>query len=252
MRACRFSAVRPSGRPPAVGGERVEVRLEDRLDRDDLVPVAERGGERRRVDEAAFGGIARRHGRREHAVAPERLDREARRERRIDAARQPEHRVGEAALARVVAQPEHERAPGGLLVRRARLAQERRRRRPRRLAGQRDVVHQEVLVEVGAAQHLRAVRRDADRVAVEHQLVVAADLIQIEEVPAVLHRLLSNQLPPDRRLLQRERAGGDVHEQVGSLVRQLAHRIAVVQAPRPEALVVPDVLADRHADPRRP
>ena len=42
---------------------------------------------------------------------PERLGGDRRRERRIDAARQPEHRARESALARVVARAEDERAP---------------------------------------------------------------------------------------------------------------------------------------------
>ena len=42
---------------------------------------------------------------------PERLDGDRRGQRGVDAARQAEHRSFEAALARVVARAEHERAP---------------------------------------------------------------------------------------------------------------------------------------------
>ncbi len=209
--------------------------------------VTQAPGERRRVDEAVLGRVAGGHGRRQHVPPSERVHRQARGQRRVDAAGEAEDGVGEPALARVVAQAEHERAVRRLLVGPARVAQDRRSLRPGRVAGQRHVVEEEVLVEVASAQDLLAVRRDADRVAVEDQFVVAPHLIEIEEVAAVLDGFLPDQVPPHGRLLQRERTGRHVDEEVRVLVRELAHRIPVIQAPRPERLVVPDVLADRDA-----
>ena len=54
-----------------------------------------------------------------------------------------------------------------------------------------------------AAQNGRAVGRDANRVAVEHQLVVAADLVDVDEVAAVLDRFLRDEPPPDVGHVQR-------------------------------------------------
>ena len=64
---------------------------------------------------------------------------------------------------------------------------------------QRHVDRDDVLLEFGAAQNRRAVRRDTNRVAVEDQLVVAADLVDVEEVAAVLDCLLRHEAPPDIR-----------------------------------------------------
>ena len=79
---------------------------------------------------------------------------------------------------------------------------------------------------------------------VEDQLVVAADLIDIEEVAAVLHRLLPDHLTAEVGLPDGERTCGDVDEQARVLRRELADRVAIVQPFRPEILVVPDILAD--------
>ena len=66
---------------------------------------------------------------------PERRGRQARGDRRVDAARQSEDDAREAALARVVAQPEHERAVRRLLVGLTDVAQHGRRRGRRRPPG---------------------------------------------------------------------------------------------------------------------
>ena len=106
MRACRFSAASPS-RPSSAAWNAVTIVL-DR----DLAEVAAEGlREPPRVGARALGGVARRHRDAVHALRPERVDRERRDERRVDAAREAEHDVAEAVLAHVVAQREHERAP---------------------------------------------------------------------------------------------------------------------------------------------
>src|SRR5690606_8384009 len=85
---------------------------------------------------------------------------------------------------------------------------------------------------------------------IEDELVVAADLVHVEEAAAVRHRLLRDHPPPQVGLVGREGTGRDVDEQVDVLIGQLLDRIAVVEPARPEVAVVPDVLADRHAEPR--
>ena len=122
---------------------------------------------------------------------PERRGRERGGERGVDAARQAEHDAREAALAHVVAQAEHERAVRRLLVgpatgRRTGAAPDAGRRagpRARRSTS-------DVLLELGAAQRSSSPSGvDANRVAVEDQLVVAADLVDVEEIAAVLDAL---------------------------------------------------------------
>src|SRR2546426_1066146 len=73
---------------------------------------------------------------------------------------------------------------------------------------------------------------------------VSAELIDVEEIAAVLHRLLPNHLPAEVGFSEIERARGDVDEQARVLRRQLADRVAIVEAFRPEVPVVPDVFAD--------
>ena len=67
--------------------------------------------ERQRVVDAAAARERRRHQHAEHVIGAERLDGDRRGQRRVDAARQAEHGAREAALARVVARAEHQRAP---------------------------------------------------------------------------------------------------------------------------------------------
>src|SRR2546426_6066435 len=53
-------------------------------------------------------------------------------------------------------------------------------------------------------------------------------LIEVEEVASVLQGLLADHLAPELGFLEAERAGGDVHEERGALVRELADRVAKI------------------------
>ena len=70
---------------------------------------AERVGQLRGVIVARIAGVARRQGDAVDAVGAERVDRDARDERGVDAAGHPEHDIGETVLLRVVASAEHQR-----------------------------------------------------------------------------------------------------------------------------------------------
>ena len=87
-----------------------------------------------------------------------------------------------------------------------------------------------------------------ERVAVEDELVVAADLVQVDERPPMLDGLLPDHVTAQRGLAHRERARRDVDEQVDAGGREIRNRIARIQLPRPERRVVPDFLADRHTE----
>ena len=64
-----------------------------------------------RIVDAAAAGVGRWHQHAEHVIGAERLGGDRGRQRRVDAAGQPEDGVGESALADVVARAEDERAP---------------------------------------------------------------------------------------------------------------------------------------------
>jgi hypothetical protein len=84
---------------------------------------------------------------------------------------------------------------------------------------------------------------------IEHELVVAADLVHVKKIPAVFDCFLGDEPPADVRHFTGERARRDVDQHLGAGRRDLADRVAMVELPRPYVLVVPDVLADRDAEP---
>ena len=121
---------------------------------------AERPGQRCRIRETVLRRISRRHCHGEHVLGSERIHRKARGQRRVDAAGEPEDHVGKTALARVVAQPEHECPVGRFLVRSAHVPQDRRHGGV--LARQRHIVDDEVLGEIVRADDLPSFHVEAD------------------------------------------------------------------------------------------
>ena len=202
-----------------------------------------------------IGRVARRHRDASDVRRTERIGGKRRGEGGIDAARKSQHDVAEPALRGVVAQAEPERLPRFFFARRAHLAQLGRlveaglRARGLRRLSRVEIDDDEVLVEIAGAHEQGAVGIEPGRMAVEDQLVVAADLIQIEKWAAVLDCLLPNHLAPEARLAHRERARRDVDEDAGAGRGELGDRIAGVEPLRPESRVVPDLLADGHAEP---
>src|SRR5205085_3285445 len=88
-----------------------------------------------------------------------------------------------------------------------------------------------------------------DGAAVEDELVVAADEVEVRDRHAAVLREAREHPPPHTRLALGERRGGDVQEQGGPAAdRLLARVLAVDAAAAPEVLVVPEVLADREAE----
>ena len=128
MRACRFSSVMSGARPANTGASARVVAADHVADRNGLEPDAERARQLVGVVERVARGVLGRHRDADHVRGPERVDGDRGGQRRIDAAREPEHHGLEAVLGHVVARAEHERGVdlrGGL---------ERRRRRPARRA----------------------------------------------------------------------------------------------------------------------
>ena len=168
-------------------------------------------------------------------VGTERVDRHRGAERRIDAAGEPEHHARKAVLVDIVAKPEHAGRIVGLVAFLDHF--ERRLAAAPALAvllpdGERD--------RLAERRHLageRAVGVDDEGGAVEDELVLAADLVEIDErQPALGHA-----------------GGGDVDAlvglaaPVGRAVRD-EEDLAAGLGDALDDLVAPDVLADRDAD----
>ncbi len=109
-RAWTFSSVASERTAAEHRRQHVEIGLEHRVDRNDLVTDAERARERFRVSHAVIGRIPRGHGHTEHVGRPERLGRERGRQRGVHATRQSDDGARETAFSRVVAEAQHERA----------------------------------------------------------------------------------------------------------------------------------------------
>ena len=98
-----------------------------------------------------------------------------------------------------------------------------------------------------AIGHAARVERAAP--AVEHQVVVAAELVDVDERHAVLARHAAEHLLAPLVLAGRERRRRQVDDRLGAGADQLLDRIVVIAAPLPEVAIVPDVFADADAEP---
>jgi hypothetical protein len=206
-----------------------------------------------------------------HALRAERLHRERRGERRVDAAGNGDHHVPEAVLLDVVTKPELE--PAAHLLQ---LVEQRCERRPRRpavrprvrradvdrgyvgdrlaLAGERtttnvaqppgdgdgglDVDDQKRLLETRRTRKNFAVVVEHHRVPVEQELVLAADRVDEGDERDVVPGARGQHLLALALLAEVERRCGDVRDQLCAGERHLGGR-------RPG---LPDVLADRRPD----
>ncbi len=164
----------------------------------------------------------------------------------------PTTAVGEPALPRVVADPEDERATERLerlalgvvgKVRRLR-AGDRRDARPV------EVDDDEVLLEERGAGPDAAASVEGHRPAVEDQLVVPADEVHVDHGDAPVASEPREHPSPQAGLPLGERRGRDVDDQVGPARQERLSRVVAIEtALAEEVLVVPEVLADREADP---
>ena len=212
--------------------------------------------------------VARRHG---HAVDPigaERVDRDDRHERGVDPARQPDHHVGEAVLLDVVAGAEHQRlvhllvaaeevgdrrlpADGGIGGRRGDVGDPGELDQRELLVGRPatrveeplavhrlhvEVDHQQVLDELGRAGEQLAVRVEGDGPTVEDQLVLAADLVHVDERAGRVGGAGGEHPLPLGLLALGVGRGVEVEDHLGAAVGLVGDR----------ARRVPRVLADGH------
>ena len=210
-------------------------RLHRGLDADDVVAHADRLGAGLGVFQRMRAGVGRRHHQRVHALGPQRIGRHRGGQRRIDAARQADHDRREARLVHVVAQAQHHR-----LVDRFDVAELRRDRAGLAFpaaAVAAELDGRDLLAERGELGLERAVGAERERAAVVDHLVLAADLVEIDQRQAALDHAVD----------------GELHAHVGlaDLVgRGVGHQqdLAAGLGDAFDDVGRPDVLADRHAD----
>ena len=213
----------PGSAPSKTPFEHPVVGVHRRLDRQLEQLHPEVGGQRPRVGLRALGGEGGGHDDAGHALGAERVDGDQRHERRVDPAREAEDDALEAVLLDVVAHPERERrvdlrygreqrrevaadplhrwALGALELAelaylRQRPAHGRAQPRVAQARGHRrlqvDVGEHEPLGELRPAREHRALVVDHQRVAVEHELVLAADEVAEGDRAEVVARALDD------------------------------------------------------------
>ena len=240
MRACRFSSATSSSVPANRSGERPSVRVEDVRDRHDVDPTPEPSGALHRVLDALGRRVLRRHGEQADGLGTQRVGGERRDQRRVDPPGHPDHDLAEPVLAHVVAEAEHQRPvdllrtgrPVGCAGRRRPV---RRRRRPDRRRTTRSSSN------IARARHDLAVGGDDHRAAVEHELVLAADGVHVDDPRAGLTRASAGDLQSLLALAVVIRRAVDVQDDPRTCARVLVER----------RVAVPRVLADREAELRR-
>ena len=169
-----------------------------------------------------------------HVVSAAGVGGHRRHQRGVDAAGQAQAHAGEPVLRHVVLQAQH---AGGvhLLVRVGKVRDVARRL----MLGVRvEIEESQMLHEHRGTFQQRAVAVDNEAAAVEHQVILTADLVHVDHRGADLGRT------PDREVVTRMG--------LALLVRRAVHRHQhvdmLVGEPGDRPAVLPDVLADRHAD----
>ena len=170
-----------------------------------------------------------------HALGPQRIHRDRSNERRVDAARQSQHHTRKPVLVDVVAQAQH----AGVIGCRVPFLEHSLRPRLAAPAGccllplgddqcffPRRELHGEARVGI-----------ENERRAVEHQLVLSSDLVEIGQRDTRLGDARGDDVEAHVRLLPVERRAVRHEENFrAAFIEAFAH------------LLLPDVLADRHAD----
>ena len=229
-----FSSV-VSGCVPASAGSSAFVEPEHGvLDRQRLVVDAQRLGAGVGIAHAGVRGEAVRHHDGAHARRAERVDGDGGNQRAIDAARQPEDDPGKPVLLDVVAHAEHASLIGGRVagIDDRALAY----RAPPAAVGLAPFSERQLLLPGGKLCGEALVGIEHERGAVEHELVLTADLVDVEERQAALD----------------DATDGDVHAHVGlgPIERRAVGRDEDLRAGLAQALDdvgTPDILANRHA-----
>ena len=222
-----------------LGGRLLEGGVH-RFDGDDAVVDAEILGELLGVGKAVVAAVAAGHGEAVDVVRSQRVGGQDGDDGGVDPAREPQHDAAEAALGYVIAQPE--------------------------LQGGRDAGHlvsdgfaslrpgggvdqKEVLLERLRASDHRPVGGDGATASVEDQLIVSADLVDVDDRRPAPPRLPGEEVLPQGDLAGRERTGGHVDHDLSALLGQQRDGVLSVEFP-PQRRSIPQVLADGQPDLR--
>ena len=216
IRACRFSSVVVRSIGAERRRERRAVGVEHGADRDLEEPDAEAPRELARVAQASRRGVRARHRDADDPVGAERLDRERRRDRRVDAAREPEHGARESRTSR-----RSRRAPGR--------APGAPGERPARVGASGAAPPGRSTVQKSSAKGARGRRGGPARrtrgAAVEDEAVVAADEVAGDERHAGSPRDPRMKRSRRRSLPSVSGRRGDVDVQVEPERAQVRHRV---------------------------
>ncbi len=210
-------------------------RLHRRADVHDVVADAQRPGAGLGVLQRVPAGVGRRHHDGVHALRPQRVGGDGRGERRIDATGKADHHRREAGLVHVVAQAQHHRPVDRLDVAQLR-CDGAGRDLPAFLAA-RELHRRHLLGEGGELHFQRTIRAQREGAAVVDDLVLAADLVEIDKGQAALDHT------PDAEL--------HAHVGLADLVgRGVGHQqdLAAGLGDALHDVGGPHVLADRHAE----
>ena len=194
----------------------------------------------RRVVDGHLRGEAERQHHATHALRAERIHGDRRTERRVDAAGDAEQHARKAVLAHIVAQAQH---AGGVI---ALLAVDDLGHRP--LAAPavrraRPLQRGQALLERRKLRRQRTVAVQRERSAVEHQFILAAELVEVDQRQAALGDARHRDVDAHVVLVARVRRAVRHDEDFRAGLAQALDHVLVGGG-----LVDPDVLADRHAD----
>jgi hypothetical protein len=117
-----------------------------------------------------------------------------------------------------------------------------------RVTGRAQIHNNQVFLKIFGLRHEIAHRVERDAVAVEDQLIISADLVHDDQRRAVALGLRAEQLDAKLRFVHHERRSADVEKHLRAGGVEVGDRIAFVQAPLDQPLVVPEVLANRQTD----
>ena len=176
-----------------------------------------------------------------HALGPERIGGEHRHQRGVDAARQAEHDALEAVLLDIVAQPQH---AGGVVFLVGTLPKLRNRPADAApaVAGTLPAHRRHLFAKRRKLERQRAVGVQPERGAVEDELVLAADLVDIDDRQVAFGHARDRDVEPDIVLVAPIGRAVGHHQKLRAGLRQRLDDILVV------APVGPDVFADRNPE----
>ena len=239
-RACRFSSVTSRGRPAKIGASACSSpRTALSIGTTSYCTPSEFGG---------AGGIVEGGLRREpigqhdatDATCSERIGRQRRHQRRVDAARKPEHDPLEAVLVDIVAQAQHAGeivGPVALFDRNDRSVDA-----APAIAGALPSQGLDGFTKVRELEGERAIGVQAERRAVEHKLVLAADLVHIDERQIAFGDARHGDVESNLVLVAGIRRAVGHDHQLGTGLGEAFDHVLVV------APFGPDVLADGNAE----